>query len=63
MAAVFAFIVGLALALLIFAIVDKIVGLFMHGWLSWLVSFAIGATVIWIASDYYTPLLIKAFGG
>ena len=62
MAAVFTFIVCIALGMLIFAIIDKIVGLFMDGWSGWLVSLVIAAAVGWIASDYYIPVLTKAFG-
>lgn len=62
MATVFAFIVSLALAMLIFAIVDKIVGLFLRGWIGVVVSFIIGAAVVWIAADYYVPTLFAAFG-
>ncbi|MDR6794340.1 ABC-type transport system involved in cytochrome bd biosynthesis fused ATPase/permease subunit [Pseudarthrobacter oxydans] len=63
MAAVLAFIVSIAVALLIYAVVDKIVGLFMSGWLGSLTSFALGFGAVWIASDYYWPVLVKAFGG
>jgi len=62
MATVFAFIVGLALAMLIFAIVDKIVGLFLRGWIGIVVSFVIGAAVVWFAADHYLPVLLAAFG-
>ena len=63
MAIVFAIIVSVALGLLTFAIVDKFVGLFMDSFLKWAVSFAIGAAIVWIGGDWWTPLLVEAFGG
>jgi hypothetical protein len=63
MAFVFAVMVSIAIALLIYAIVDKLVGLFMDGVLGWLVSFALGFAAVWLASDYYWPALLAAFGG
>jgi hypothetical protein len=62
-ALIFAVIVSIAIALLIYAVIDKLVGLFMDGWLGWLVSFALGFAAVWVASDYYWPVLVKAFGG
>lgn len=63
MAFAFALIVSMAIGMLIWAVVDKIVGLFMDGWSGWVASLVIGGAAVWIISDWYFPLLVKAFGG